>query len=70
LNPASSIASSIVGLPSLHEIMEPHKAQVVSTYRYFFLYIEPISALTGAYYSYFQQQAYLEKQHHTFKITF
>ena len=29
-------------------------------YRYFFLYIEPFSTLVGAYYSFFQQQTYLD----------
>lgn len=32
-------------------------------YRLFFLFIEPISALVGAYFSFFQQQAYLELTH-------
>ena len=32
-------------------------------YRYFFLYIEPISALVGAYYSFSQQQIYLDLTH-------
>ena len=36
---------------------------VSSVYKYFFLYIEPISALTGAYYALFQQQAYLDLTH-------
>ena len=32
-------------------------------YRVFFLFIEPISALVGAYFSFFQQQTYLELTH-------
>ncbi|MCJ1351481.1 MAG: hypothetical protein MMC33_001465 [Icmadophila ericetorum] len=32
-------------------------------YCYFFLYIEPISALIGAYYAYFQPQTYLNLTH-------
>lgn len=36
---------------------------ISSVYQYFFLYIEPISALTGAYYSFFQQQTYLDLTH-------
>ena len=32
-------------------------------YRYFFLWIEPASALVGAYYAFFQQQAYLNLTH-------
>lgn len=38
-------------------------ASVPRVYRFFFLYIEPISALTGAYYSFFQQHTYLELTH-------
>ena len=37
--------------------------RVASFYRYFFLYIEPISALFGAYYAFFQQQTYLDLTH-------
>ncbi|KAI4130378.1 MAG: hypothetical protein LQ347_003409 [Umbilicaria vellea] len=33
------------------------------TYRMFFLFIEPISALVGAYFSFFQPQTYLELTH-------
>ena len=43
--------------------MQLHDAQVASVYKYFFLFIEPISALTGAYYSYNQQQTYLDLTH-------
>ena len=32
-------------------------------YRYFFLYIEPLSTIVGAYYAIFQQQAYLDLTH-------
>lgn len=32
-------------------------------YRCFFLYIEPISTIVGAYYALFQQQAYLDLTH-------
>lgn len=44
-------------------MIEPHKAQVASLYRYFFLYIEPIFALIGAYYSLLDQQTYLDMTH-------
>ncbi|KAL2055138.1 hypothetical protein ABVK25_004476 [Lepraria finkii] len=40
-----------------------HDAQVASVYKYFFLIIEPISALTGAYYSFYQPQTYLDLTH-------
>ena len=33
------------------------------SYRIFFLYIEPISALAGAYFAFFQQQDYLDLIH-------
>jgi hypothetical protein len=32
-------------------------------YRVFFLYIEPLSTVLGAYYAFFQQQTYLELTH-------
>ena len=32
-------------------------------HKYFFLYIEPLSALVGAYYAFFQPQTYLELTH-------
>ena len=32
-------------------------------YRYFFLYIEPLSTVIGAYYAFFQQQKYLDLTH-------
>ena len=44
-------------MPQLHE------AQVATVYKLFFLFIEPISALIGAYYSYNQQQTYLDLTH-------
>jgi hypothetical protein len=40
-----------------------HDAQVASLYKYFFLIIEPVSALTGAYYSFYQPQVYLDLTH-------
>ena len=43
--------------------MKLHEAQVASVYKYFFLYIEPIATLVGAYYSSFQQQTYLDLTH-------
>ena len=36
---------------------------IASVYKYFFLYLEPISAFTGAYYSFFQQETYLVLTH-------
>lgn len=45
--------------------MSPQDTQVADIYRYFFLFIEPISALVGAYYSFFRQQTYLELIHAT-----
>ncbi len=53
----------MAGLRTIRNALEPHRAQVASIYRYFFLYIEPISALTGAYYSFFEQQTYLDLTH-------
>ena len=44
-------------------VIEPHRAQIADLYRYFFLYIEPISAFYGAYYAYFQPQTYLDLTH-------
>ena len=43
--------------------MSQSDLHVASTYKYFFLYIEPISALLGAYYSHFQKQTYLTLTH-------
>lgn len=40
-----------------------NNASVSSVYNYFFLYIDPLSALTGAYYAFFQQQTYLDLTH-------
>ncbi|MCJ1230969.1 hypothetical protein MMC12_007644 [Toensbergia leucococca] len=37
--------------------------QIASLYRLFFLFIEPFSALVGAYFSFFQQQTYLDLTH-------
>lgn len=45
--------------------MEPHKAHVAAVYRYFFLYVEPMATLLGAYYSFFHQQTYLDLTHAT-----
>ena len=45
--------------------MGPVEPRISSFYKYFFLYIEPISALFGAYYSFFQQQTYLDLTHKT-----
>ena len=39
------------------------RAFVAKLYRYFFLYIEPSSAIVGAYYSYGQPQTYLDLTH-------
>lgn len=52
-----------VGEGHLSSTMRASEPAVSSVYRYFFLYIEPISALTGAYYSFFQQQTYLDLTH-------
>lgn len=38
--------------------------RVAIVYRVFFLYVEPLSALIGAYYAYFQPQTYLDLTHH------
>ena len=37
--------------------------RIPSLYRCFFLYVEPISTIVGAYYAIFQQQAYLDLTH-------
>ena len=39
------------------------KTRMADIYRYFFLFIEPISALYGAYYASFQQHTYLHLTH-------
>ncbi|KAI0476876.1 hypothetical protein F4859DRAFT_65948 [Xylaria cf. heliscus] len=39
--------------------MAPRKTVLPLTYRVFFLIIEPMSALVGAFYAHFQQDAYL-----------
>lgn len=38
-------------------------AQIFLVYRLFFLYVEPISALLGAYFSFFEQSTYLVLTH-------
>lgn len=43
--------------------MVANQPSVSRLYHYFFLFIEPVSALTGAYYSFFQQQTYLDLTH-------
>jgi len=43
--------------------MAPGAVPISNVYICFFLYIEPFSALTGAYYSFFQQRTYLELIH-------
>lgn len=45
--------------------MTAREAQVAKFYKYFFLYIEPISTIVGAYYSSLQQQTYLDLTHAT-----
>lgn len=39
------------------------QSRIPLLYRYFFLYIEPFSALVGAYYAHFQPQTYLNLTH-------
>ena len=39
------------------------EGQIATVYRLFFLYIEPVSALLGAYFSFFDQPAYLSLTH-------
>ena len=36
---------------------------IAKIYRLFFLFVEPLSALVGAYYAYFQPQTYLDLTH-------
>lgn len=43
--------------------MASHGPQVAKPYKYFFLYIEPLSTIVGAYYSSLQQQTYLDLTH-------
>ena len=43
--------------------MKTNQVQVASIYKYFFLYIEPLSTLVGAYYSSYDQQTYLNLTH-------
>ena len=43
---------------------EKNSNRVAVVYRVFFLYVEPLSALIGAYYAYFQPQTYLDLTHH------
>ncbi|KAI1354615.1 hypothetical protein F5Y01DRAFT_273441 [Xylaria sp. FL0043] len=43
--------------------MAPRKTTLPLTYRVFFLIIEPISALVGAFYAHFRQDAYLSMTH-------
>ena len=38
-------------------------AAIPRIYKAFFLYIEPISTIVGAYYAFFQQQTYLDQTH-------
>ncbi|CAJ2506104.1 Uu.00g002340.m01.CDS01 [Anthostomella pinea] len=44
--------------------MAPRQTVLPLAYRLFFLIIEPISALVGAYYAHFQQDAYLSMTTH------
>ena len=37
--------------------------EIAKVYRLFFLFVEPLSALVGAYYAYFQPQTYLDLTH-------
>ena len=43
--------------------MSRNDDRVSSIYKTFFLYIEPLSALTGAYYAHFKQRTYLQLTH-------
>ena len=43
--------------------MDQASTTIPRGYRLFFLFIEPFSALVGAYYSFFHQQSYLELTH-------
>ena len=43
--------------------MAPQRPPFPQIFRLFFLYVEPLSALLGAYYSAFQPQIYLELTH-------
>lgn len=45
--------------------MTAREPQVAKIYKYFFLYIEPIATVVGAYYSALQQQTYLDLTHAT-----
>lgn len=61
--------SSLSPVQSFSKFWNPLEMTVISidriprVYRYFFLYVEPFSALIGAYYSCFQQILYLELTH-------
>jgi hypothetical protein len=46
-----------------HTRTSSSELKVPTFYRLFFLYIEPISALVGAYFAHFQPQTYLELTH-------
>ncbi|KAI1310885.1 hypothetical protein F5Y03DRAFT_9027 [Xylaria venustula] len=43
--------------------MAPRKTTLPLAYRFFFLIIEPISALVGAFYAHYRQDAYLGMTH-------
>ncbi|KAI1108257.1 hypothetical protein F5Y14DRAFT_436940 [Nemania sp. NC0429] len=43
--------------------MAPRASRLPLAYRVFFLVIEPVSALVGAYYAHFRQEAYLRLTH-------
>ncbi len=47
--------------PSFHSAT--NEAQISPVYRLFFLYVEPVSALLGAYFSFFDQPTYLVLTH-------
>ena len=42
---------------------QSHRLPIPLFYQYFFLWIEPLSTILGAYYAFFQQQTYLNLTH-------
>lgn len=52
-----------MALGSIEAVGQASTTSIPLVYCIFFLYIEPISALVGAYFSFFEQQTYLELTH-------